>query len=125
MDFKEYNEFLTKRPIEVFFERMEERGIDIFKVDEVVITYDNGFWENVKIKAYKDKDVVYEVCTDSEKEWELIKTLQCFRNRLENDLGTKITQHVKREKDAAFTKDKGIIFTKDIVIWTIDCTNIK
>ena len=125
MDFKEYNEFLTKRPVEVFLEKMEKRGIDIFKDDEVVITYDNGFWENVKIKAYKDTEVVHEICTDSEKEWDLIKTLQRSRNRLEIDLGTKITLHVKREKDAAFAKDKGIIFTKDIVIWTIDCTNIK
>ena len=125
MDLKEYNEFLTKRPIEVFFERMEKRGIDIFKVDKVLIAYDNGFWENVKIKAYKDKEAVYEVCTDSEKEWELIKTLQRFRDRLEIDLGTKITQHVKREKGVTFAKDKGIIFTKDIITWTIDCTNIK
>ena len=117
MDLKEYNEFLTKRPVGVFFERMEERGIDIFKVDEVVVTYDDGFWEEVKIKAYKGKDTVYEIWTNREKEWDLIKTLRCFRDRLENGLGTKITKHVKEEK--------GLIFTKDIITWTIDCTNIK
>jgi hypothetical protein len=119
-ELKKYHKKLEIKALQSFFETMFRRGIDLFKVDRVIITCTSRqYEENVKIEAIKIDAFKEELLMKEEKfflweEVEFIESLHNYRGVIEKGLGSKID--FKEEK----TEDFEMLYT-----WEIDCTGIK
>ena len=119
-EMKKYRKKLEIKAIQSFFETMFRRGIDLFKVDRVVITCTSRqYEENVKIEAIKIDAFKEELLMKKEKfflweEVEFIESLHNYKGVIEKGLGSRID--FKEEK----TEDFEMLYT-----WERDCTGIK
>ena len=117
---KKYRKKLEIKAVQSFFETMFRRGIDLFKVDRVIITCTSRqYEENVKIEAIKIDAFKVELLMKEEKfflweEVEFIESLHNYKEVIEKGLGSKID--FREEK----TEDFEMLYT-----WEIDCTGIK
>ena len=117
---KKYRKKLEIEALQSFFETMFRRGIDLFKVDRVIITCTSRqYEENVKIEAIKIDAFKEELLMKEEKfflweEVEFVESLHNYREVIEKGLGSKI--NFREEK----TEDFEMLYT-----WEIDCTGIK